>query len=160
MPPAARRSSVTVAPQARRPQTPPAKKSVSVRNAARAAKPRQIEAIDISDDDPGDSASSESKDLANPGTLSTEVHDLPNEFHTQSSVVVEQPPEGFFLQGSSIEEMNGVYMKNQAPIYDEDEEDVETLLYYKHVDNLWTFEQLRRGRRYEWNLVDPDGNDR
>ena len=152
-----RRTSTAVA--GRRPSTP------SVRAKPSSKSRQQVIATIDNDEEEGTSAgvdaASSSTELSHAGTLSTEVHDLPNEFRsTQSSVVVEDPPEGFFLQGSSIEGLNGVYLRQGLPTYDEDEEDVETLLYYKHVDNMWTFEQLRRGRRFEWNLVDPDGNDR
>ena len=62
---------------------------------------------------------------------------------------------------SSIRDMCGVYVMQSPPIYeDDDKDDIETLLYYKHVDNNWTLEQLRRGRRVEWNLVDEDGQER
>ena len=165
MPPTLKKPSSS-AVSARRASTPPARTSKSSSRAVTpAANPRQSIGSNNEEDD-GDEetaggATSSSTDLASTNMLSTEVHDLPNEFRsTQSSVVVEQPAEGFFMQGSSIEDVNGVYMRQTPPIYDEDEPGVATILYYKHVDNLWTFEQIQRGKRFEWNLVDPDGNDR
>ena len=152
------RRTTSTAVAGRRPSTPSTRAKSSFKSR------QQVIATDNDEEDgtsAGVGAATSSTDLSHVGTLSTEVHDLPNEFRsTQCSVVVEDPPQGFFLQGSSIKDLNGVYLRQGLPSYDEDEEDVETLLYYKHVDNMWTFEQLRRGRRFEWNLVDPDGNDR
>jgi hypothetical protein len=97
------------------------------------------------------------------GVLSTEVQNEANSFEQQQprTVVIERPPVGFFIQGSTISEMNGVYVKQSPPVYEEEEEGVQTLLYYKHVDNQWTLEHLRRsGSGREWTLTDQDGADR
>ena len=37
------------------------------------------------------------------------------------SCVVTTPPVGFFVAGSSLEDLNGVYVRQTAPTYDEDE---------------------------------------
>ena len=113
------------------------------------------------DDPTDDGAASLNSALANSNLLSTEVQEEHNDFVKPRTVTIEQPPVGFFIQGSSIRDMCGVYVMQSPPIYeDDDKDDIETLLYYKHVDNNWTLEQLRRGRRVEWNLVDEDGQER
>ena len=45
--------------------------------------------------------------LARGGTLSTEIHE-DEPYVTQEEVVVDSPPLAFFVQGSTLSEMNGV----------------------------------------------------
>ena len=72
-----------------------------------------------------------------------------------------EPPVGFFLAGSMIEMMNGVYVQQSPPQYDDDEPGTETLLYYCNVDNNWTMECVKRRKTgASWALVDESGTER
>ena len=77
-----------------------------------------------------------------------------------SPFVVTSPAVGFFVAGSSIPEVNGVYVQQSPPQYDEDEPGVETLLFYCHVDNPWTLECVERRGAAAWALVDETGQER
>ena len=75
-------------------------------------------------------------------------------------LVVTRPAAGFFIAGSSISAMNGVYVQQSAPVYDDDDPGTSTLLYYCHTQNLWTLECVSRKRVAAWALIDEDGRER
>ena len=55
------------------------------------------------------------------------------------SCYVNEPAYGFFIAGSSLKGMNGVYIRRNPPRQtDEEEEERQILLYYEHMDTSWT----------------------
>ena len=52
-------------------------------------------------------------------------------------VRVNEPPYGFFIAGSSIEGMNGVYCRKNAPRVRYNPTEPQVALYYEHEDGLW-----------------------
>ena len=111
--------------------------------------------------------------------LSTEVGGAPR---ARRSCYVNEPSYGFFIAGSSIKAMNGVYIRRNPPRSQHEEEDEEDgdkiMLYYEHMDGIgkphtiWKMQLSEapeeeqgywartRAERSEWVFVDPRGNDR
>ena len=59
------------------------------------------------------------------------------------SCYVNEPAYGFFIAGSSLREMNGVYIRrapprNQSSEEENDDEQRNIILYYTHMDSGWT----------------------
>jgi len=107
--------------------------------------------------------------LTRTGILSTEIHEEPYDFVKPASAeTVQEPPYAYFIQGSTLREMNGVYMLRPStwdPKF-EAEDGVCSLLYYANVDNMWSLELVKRTDMQrkavtkEWILVDERGDDR
>ena len=91
------------------------------------------------------------------------------------SCYVNEPAYGFFIAGSSIKAMNGVYIRRNPPRQTEEEEaERSMLLYYTHIDNPWTlvlaetpespdesqYYHRSQGERSEWCFVDERSKDR
>ena len=107
--------------------------------------------------------------------LSTEVGGAPR---ARRSCYVDEPAYGFFIAGSSIKSMNGIYIRRAPPGQDEEDDEDEDakrkyLLYYRHVDNPWEMALAEckdpdRAASYfhsrdddsEWLFIDEKGQDR
>ena len=111
--------------------------------------------------------------------LSTDVGGAPR---ARRSCYVDEPAYGFFIAGSSIREMNGIFVRRAPPKEEEEEEEEEEgdedkprkhLLYYAHMDSGWTMSlcELKEDRpssmshywkeeENEWLFIDPAGGDR
>ena len=105
--------------------------------------------------------------------LSTELGGAPR---ARRSCYVSEPAFGFFIAGSTIKQMNGVYIRRSPPRSEEEESARQVLLYYEHMASPWTLilaetpetEERRenpylcrtQGERSEWALVDERGDDR
>ena len=92
------------------------------------------------------------------------------------SCYVNEPAYGFFIAGSSIKQMNGIYIRRAPPGNSEEDGEEEgdsqrkMMLYYKHMDSSWEMalaeSQEDQGPRFgrdddsEWLLIDERGNDR
>ena len=91
------------------------------------------------------------------------------------SCYVNEPAYGFFIAGSSLKGMNGVYIRRNPPRQtDEEEEERQILLYYEHMDTSWTLvlaesSELAEsspyfhrsvGERSEWAFVDERSHER
>ncbi|KAL1504471.1 hypothetical protein AB1Y20_010876 [Prymnesium parvum] len=97
--------------------------------------------------------------------LSTEVGGAPR---ARRSCYVDEPAYGFFIAGSSLKPMNGVYIRRNPP----EELEAHAMLYYEHMDSPWTMMLKDRpdaaglgfrrggGAATEWALVDERSNDR
>ena len=91
------------------------------------------------------------------------------------SCYVNEPAYGFFIAGSSLRAMNGVYIRRTPPrqqtANEEDDEERNILLYYTHMDTGWTMmlaevketepSQMYRSRddESEWLFVDEHSTD-
>ena len=71
------------------------------------------------------------------------------------SVYVNKPSYGFFIAGSSIEGMNGVYVRRNPPRVKKDEDSPAIALYYEHEEGVWHM-QLRE---LPEDLEDEDDED-
>lgn len=79
---------------------------------------------------------------------------------TPGPIVLTRPAVGFFIAGSNDKNMNGVYVQQAPPQYDDDEPGTETLLYYCHTQNMWTMECVSRSHvGAAWVLVDETGRE-
>ena len=101
----------------------------------------------------------------------------------RGTVRVSEPANGFFIAGSSIIAMNGVYIRKNAPRVSKESTDPGIVLYYEHEDGLWHmalkelsnipdeeseddeddyFYRAARKRRpeHEWVFMDEFGKDR
>lgn len=91
------------------------------------------------------------------------------------SCYVNEPAYGFFIAGSTVKAMNGVYIRKNPPQRTAEEEEVrQDLLYYTHIDSPWTmllaetpelsdanpYFHRSQGERSEWVFVDERGADR
>ena len=94
------------------------------------------------------------------------------------SCYVNEPAYGFFIAGSSLKSMNGVYIRRSPPATDNQETDEETdeprstMLYYTHMDTDWTMMLVEvketepshfyrsRDDDSEWVFVDERSADR
>ena len=91
------------------------------------------------------------------------------------SCYVNEPAYGFFIAGSTIKAMNGVYVRRNPPRKSEEELEVrQDLLYYVHIDSPWTmvlaetpelsdenpYFHRSQGERSEWIFIDERNNDR
>ena len=103
--------------------------------------------------------------------LSTEVGGAPR---ARRSCYVNEPAYGFFIAGSSIKPMNGVYIRRNPPREEEEEDTKKMLLYYEHMDTPWTLALIEDeekeedgryfgrslGERAEWVFMDERSADR
>jgi hypothetical protein len=55
----------------------------------------------------------------------------------RGTVRVSEPAYGFFIAGSSIDQMNGVYVRRNPPRTKRDPNDPPIALYYEHEEGLW-----------------------
>ena len=90
------------------------------------------------------------------------------------SCYVNEPAYGFFIAGSTIKPMNGVYIRKNPPARSEEEDEKrQDLLYYTHMDSPWTmilaetpetdespYFRRSQGERSEWIFVDERSKDR
>ena len=89
------------------------------------------------------------------------------------SCYVNEPAYGFFIAGSTIKPMNGVYIRKNPPARSEEEDEKrQDLLYYTHMDSPWTmilaetpetdespYFRRSQGERSEWIFVDERSNE-
>jgi hypothetical protein len=105
--------------------------------------------------------------------LSTEVGGAPR---ARRSCYVNEPAYGFFIAGSSVKGMNGVYIRRNPPGGTEEDEEGgarNVILYYEHMDTPWTLGLVETtdpnpspyfghslGERSEWLFMDERSQDR
>lgn len=97
----------------------------------------------------------------------------------RGTVRVSEPANGFFITGSCIDDMNGVYVRKNPPRVKKPN-DPQIALYYEHEDGLWHmalksltedddkedsdeddyFYRRKRKPEHEWVFIDPFGKER
>jgi hypothetical protein len=98
----------------------------------------------------------------------------------RGTVRVSEPANGFFITGSSIDDMNGVYVRKNPPRVNR-VADPQIALYYEHEEGLWHmalksladagtdqdsddddyfYSPRRRKPEHEWVFIDPFGKNR